>query len=220
MASTTNDVVKSLSESFAAAKRTDKPYAHWQLANCLPADTAEEVVGLPFQAPSLDGVSGKRELHNNTRTYFDAANQDRFPVVKKVADALQDRRTTAMVERQFGISLQGSYLRIEYAMDIDGFWLEPHTDLGVKLFTFLLYLPTGAAQTDLGTDIYDTDKIWVGRSRFEYNGALVFVPSNNTFHGFEKRAIAGVRKSVIVNYVTNEWRAREQLAFPNSPIGS
>jgi hypothetical protein len=27
-----------------------------------------------------------------------------------------------------------------------------------------------------------------------------------------------VRKSVIINYVTNEWRAREQLAFPDQPI--
>jgi len=27
-----------------------------------------------------------------------------------------------------------------------------------------------------------------------------------------------VRKSVIVNYVTSEWRAKEQLAFPDAPV--
>jgi hypothetical protein len=27
-----------------------------------------------------------------------------------------------------------------------------------------------------------------------------------------------VRTSVIVNYVTPEWRAREQLAFPTEPV--
>jgi hypothetical protein len=48
---------------------------------------------------------------------------------------------------------------------------------------------------------------------------MVFVPSDITYHGFEARKIEGVRKSVIINYVTNEWRAREQLAFPDSPIG-
>jgi hypothetical protein len=47
---------------------------------------------------------------------------------------------------------------------------------------------------------------------------MVFVPSNNTYHGFEKRPIKGVRTSLIINYVTNEWRAREQLAFPDAPI--
>ena len=48
--------------------------------------------------------------------------------------------------------------------------------------------------------------------------AMVFVPSGNTYHGFEARRIEGVRTSLIINYVTNEWRAREQLAFPEAPI--
>ena len=47
---------------------------------------------------------------------------------------------------------------------------------------------------------------------------VAFVPSGITYHGFEARRIEGVRKSVIINYVTNEWRAREQLAFPDKPI--
>jgi hypothetical protein len=47
---------------------------------------------------------------------------------------------------------------------------------------------------------------------------MVFVPSSDTFHGFEPRNIEGVRKSLIINYVTDEWRAREQQAFPNTPI--
>jgi hypothetical protein len=27
-----------------------------------------------------------------------------------------------------------------------------------------------------------------------------------------------VRKSLIINYVTAEWRAREQLAYPDTPV--
>lgn len=220
MSASTEAVVESLSRSFSSAVKSERPYPNWQLRNCLPDDVAKDVLGLPFAAPGLDGVSGKRELHNKTRTYFDAANQAQFPSVKAVSEGLQDPRTTAMIERQFGINLQGSYVRIEYAMDIDGFWLEPHSDLGVKLFTFLLYLSTDKEHADLGTDIYDGDKKWVGRSPFASNAAMVFVPSNNTFHGFEKRRIAGVRKSIIINYVTDAWLAREQLSYPNTPIGS
>ncbi len=220
MIASTDSVVESLSRSFASAAKSEKPYPHWQLRNCLPGDIAEAVIALPFRAPGLEGVSGKRELHNKTRTYFDTENQVKFPSVNAVSAALQDARTATMIERQFGINLAGSYLRIEYAMDIDGFWLEPHSDLGVKLFTFLLYLSTDPAHADLGTDIYDGEKKHVGRSPFVSNGAMVFVPSNNTFHGFEKRTIAGVRKSVIINYVTDAWLAREQLAYPKNPIGS
>ena len=58
----------------------------------------------------------------------------------------------------------------------------------------------------------------VGRSPFISNAAMIFVPSHNTYHGFEKRPIKGVRTSLIINYVTDEWRAREQLAFPEAPI--
>ena len=214
----TSAVVQSLRHSFETSTRTEAPYPHWFLKNCLPSDIATEVMSLPFAAPSLEGVSGKRELHNKTRTYFDTENQGRYPAVKAVAGGLQDARTTSMIEQRFGIKLAGSYLRIEYAMDIDGFWLEPHTDLGVKLFTMLLYLSADSQHAGLGTDIYNADKIHAGRSPWESNGAMVFVPGSNTFHGFEKRPIVGVRKSVIINYVTNEWKAREQLAYPDKPI--
>jgi hypothetical protein len=214
----TEAVVQTFLKSIDSARGGDKPYRHWFLKKCLPDDVAEAATSLPFEAPDLAGVSGKRELHNNTRKYFDTENQRRFPVVRAVAEGFQDRRVCDRVSRAFGTNIDGSYLRIEYAQDIDGFWLEPHTDLGVKLFTLLLYLSPDPAHKELGTDIYDAEKRHVGRSPFESNGAMVFVPSGITYHGFEKRPIQGVRKSVIINYVTNEWRAREQLAFPESPI--
>ena len=163
-------------------------------------------------------MSGKRELHNNTRRYFDAENRKAFPVCEAVAEAFQDERITGLIEKTFGTKLDGTYLRIEFAQDTDGFWLEPHTDLGVKSFTMLLYLSRDESHENLGTDIYGPDKAHVGRSPFASNAAMVFVPSDNTYHGFEKRPIPGVRVSLIINYVTNEWRAREQLAFPEAPI--
>jgi hypothetical protein len=82
----------------------------------------------------------------------------------------------------------------------------------------LLYMSKDEQHKELGTDIYDINKKHLGRSPFESNAAMIFVPSDITYHGFEPRKITGVRKSVIVNYVTNEWRAREQLAFPMQPI--
>jgi hypothetical protein len=220
MTITKDGVIASLIESFEQARVGDKPYRHWFLERCLPADALDAVIALPFEPPALGGISGKREVHNATRKYFDIENQAKFPVVRAISDALQDPRATKAVERIFGTKLAGSYLRIEYAQDTDGFWLEPHTDLGVKLFTFLLYLSKDKTHADLGTDIYDTEKRHVGRSPFAANSAMVFVPSDITYHGFVPRKIDGVRKSIIINYVTNEWRAREQLAFPDRPLAA
>jgi len=216
--SSADDIVRSFVKRVDNGKRSDKPYRYWSIKDCLPADTVDDVIALPFEAPSLDGISGKRELHNNTRKYFDVESRERFPVCEAVAQAFQDKRVTCHIEKIFGTNLKGTYLRIEFAQDIDGFWLEAHTDLGVKSFTLLLYLSKDPSHKDLGTDIYDGDKRHVGRSPFASNAAMIFVPSNNTYHGFEKRPIKGVRTSLIINYVTNEWRAREQLSFPEAPI--
>jgi hypothetical protein len=204
-------------ESLATASAHDEPYRHWLLRDVLPHDVAAAMDGLPFPAPALNGVSGSREIHNNTRRYVDAEAIAAYPVCRSVAEAFQDPRTVATVEDVTGARLDGCCLRIEYAQDTDGFWLQPHTDLGVKKFTLLYYLsPTGVP--DLGTDVYRDAETWSHRAPFEPGGALAFVPSDRTWHGFEPRPIPVVRKSLIVNYVTEEWRAREQLAYPDQPV--
>lgn len=218
MAHSADAVAASLLTSFKASERHETPYRHWLLDKCLPEAALDEIIDLPFPAPTLGGISGKREVHNATRKYFDVENRAKYPVVSAFSDAFQAPEVTRAIEGVFGTRLADTYLRIEYAQDTNGFWLEPHSDLGVKVFTLLLYVSREPSHADLGTDIYDTDKRHVGRSPFKPNGAMVFVPSRITMHGFEPRAIAGVRKSVIVNYVTNEWRAREQLAFPDKPV--
>ena len=218
MPSSKDAIVQTLTKSFAEAKKSATPYPYWIVDDCLPPDVVADVLALPFPAPALGGISGKREVHNATRKYFDAENMGKFPVCNAVNAALQDRRVTQAIEKTFSTKLGGTYLRVEFAQDTDGFWLEPHTDLGVKSFTFLLYLSTNAQHADLGTDIYDAGKKHVGRPPFKSNGAMIFVPGNNTYHGFEPRQIDGVRKSLVINYVTNEWRAREQLAYPATPV--
>ena len=219
MAISADAIIATLLDSFHRSTHRKTPYAHWLLNGCLPQEALEATLALPFEAPSLGGISGKREVHNATRKYFDTENRAKFPIVRALADALQDQLVTDAVQSVFDTRLDGAYLRIEYAQDTDGFWLEPHTDLGVKLFTFLLYLSPDASHATLGTDIYDSEKRPVGRSPFAPNAAMAFVPSDITYHGFEPRRIEGVRKSVIINYVTNDWQAREQLAFPDRSVG-
>ena len=203
--------------SLTAAVADDNPYRHWLLSDVLPQDVADAMDALPFPPPALNGVSGSREIHNNTRRYVDAEAIATYPVCRSLAEAFQDPRTVRVIEDVTGARLGGCCLRIEYAQDTDGFWLQPHTDLGVKKFTLLYYLsPEG--EEDLGTDVYADADTWSHRAPFTPGAALAFVPSNNTWHGFEPRPIPVVRKSLILNYVTAEWRAREQLAYQDTPV--
>ena len=211
-------VVEAFAAAVARRASFDEPYRHHLLENVFPADVADALATLPFAAPTLDGVSGRRELHNDTRSYFDAAASARFPVMAAVAEALQSSRVARVVRDAFAAPIEGTFLRLEYAQDVDGFWLEPHTDLGVKKFTCLIYLSDGPGHGALGTDIYWSRDRHYGVSPFKRGAAMVFVPGDDTWHGFEKRPIEGVRRSVILNYVTHEWRAREQLSFPESPV--
>lgn len=218
LASGAQDVRDSFLRSLAAGVAHETPYRHWTLSGLFPADTVAALSALPFPVPALDGVSGARELHNNTRCYFDPENNARHAVCGAVAAAFQDPVTVGAIIDQTGAAIEGCRLRIEYAQDRDGFWLQPHTDLGVKKLTLLFYLADEPGQDSLGTDIYADAKTWVKRSDFSANTAMLFVPSDRTWHGFEPRSIRGVRRSVIINYVTDEWRAREQLAYPDPVV--
>lgn len=208
----------SLRASLDSAEVNEAPYRHWLWRQMLPEDAVKALWALPFPKPDLQGVSGKRELHNDSRHYFDALNNGRFAVCDQVSRLFQAEETVRLLQDRTGADLSDTNIRIEYTLDADCFWLQPHTDLGVKRITILFYMPDGPDQADLGTDIYAGPDAWFSRPAFEWNSAVVFVPSDNTYHGFEKRDIPRVRRTMIVNYVTQDWRAREQLAYPTQPV--
>ena len=211
-------VAESFKASVAKRQTFEKPYLHYLLADVFPADIAAELATLPFAPPVLNGVSGKRELHNDQRSYFDAEGVRRFPVMRGVAEAFQSAEIVDLIHEAFGAPIDDTFVRLEYAQDVDGFWLQPHTDLGVKKFTCLIYLSDGPGHEKLGTDIYWSRERHFGVSPFKRGAAMIFVPGDDTWHGFEKRRIEGVRRSVILNYVTHEWRERGQLSYPDRPV--
>ena len=218
MRSRTEDIKASLRRSVRAAELHEAPYRHWFVRKVFPGPVYQVLKDMPFRVADLGGVSGTREVHNADRVYFSGRNLDDFENCRAAAEAFQDPETVRLFNQVFGGRLSNTFVRIEYAQDTDGFWLKPHTDIGVKTFTMLIYMSDDPAHADLGTDIYADENTPVARSPFEPNSAMIFIPSDKTWHGFEKRPITGVRRSLIVNYVTDEWRAREQLAFPEMPV--
>jgi hypothetical protein len=215
-----DEIRAALIKSFRESKHSTAPYNNWVLDEVLPEATARALLDLPFPAPVIDDTGGKRDTHNSTRVFFSEENQAKYPVCKALAEALQHPDTVAAIKEATGADLDGSSLRIEYAQDRDGFWLEPHTDIGPKRITFLHYLIDLPGAETLGTDIYEDDETntHAGTSPAAFNQAFVFVPAKNTWHGFEKRTIPGIRKSLIINFVGPEWRNRQELAFPNDPV--
>ena len=211
-------VKTALLASIAGLVVEDFPFRHFVLRDLLPAPVLSALTILPFRPLRLDGVSGRRELHNDQRLYFDAACQAQHPACRLAARAFQTAPVVRALAAATGAQLAATNLRIEYALDAEGFWLEPHTDLGVKSLTIFAPLPDGPGQSGLGTDLYQSRSQWARRLPFSRGLGVAFVPGDDTWHGFEPRPITAVRRSLIVNYVTAEWRARDQLSFPDSPV--
>ena len=206
--------------SLAEARCESTPYRHWLLGGVLTEQAIDQVLDLPLTVDHMDYAVGERAVNNDKRLYFDTERRAQFPVCDDIARALQSPEVIAAVERTCGVNLDGTSLRIEFAQDLPGFWLEPHTDLGVKKFTMLLYLSREPEAADWGTTIFSDADTTFGNTPFESNHALVFIPGDDTWHGYAKRPMSGVRKSLIINYVGPEWRARHELAFPDQPVVS
>ena len=195
------------------------PFRHWLLAEMLPAETCAAVDALPVTPPVIADTMGRRETHNSSRLFFGVDERAQHAVCDDIASALQRADVIRQLEGLCDVRLAGASLRIEYCLDTDGFWLEPHTDIGAKLFTMLIYLSDDPGSEAWGTDLYDRQQRWVATTPFRRNCGFIFIPGPETWHGVERRPIHGVRRSLIVNYVKPEWRSRHELAFPEQPVG-
>ena len=211
-------IMASIERAFAAPPRLD-PYPHWLLDEVLPDGMAARLAGMHPPGEAIGDGGGRRENSNDRRIFLGPDMQRRNPDCGALAAALQTPHLAATLARNCGADLDGALLRIEYCRDRGGFWLEPHTDIGAKRFTFLIYLNTPPAGEQWGTDIYrDAAGSFVGSAPSHENAGVAFVPAANSWHGFAPRPISAERRSLIINYVGPEWRSTHELAFADQPI--
>ncbi|MGY6768405.1 2OG-Fe(II) oxygenase [Komagataeibacter sp. NFXK3] len=199
--------------ALAASPVLPWPYPHWQLHDVLPASIAAALVQWVPGARFIGGDSGgQRAGRNGHRLFVTPAQRAAHPALDQLACLFDDAATRADFTRQCNARLDDAALRLELCLDTDGFWLEPHTDIGAKRLTLLVSLSMGAEAMDWGTDIMTAEGTPVARASGVFNSGLLFIPSAQSWHGFVRRPLHGVRRTLIVNYVSPEWRATEELA--------
>jgi hypothetical protein len=209
----TNQFIK----AWTSAECSDTPYPHMLLKDLIDPAVLHDINDIPMEVHDLDYQEGSREEFNAYRRYFNPEFMEKHPAAKHIADVFRSKSVIEQIEKTGGISLKDSLLRIEYTVDAGKFWLQPHTDIGVKLFTMLIYM-TPDGDENWGTDIYADAETHVLRPPYIFNTALQFYPAENTWHGFEKRELNGIRKSLIVNFVTQDWRNRQELTHPTQSV--
>jgi hypothetical protein len=214
--------VDAIAQQFCRAvresQRSDTPYRHWKVREVFPIDLCTGILTLPIAPPVLGKTDGTRNTYNSQRSFITPLLRSKFPTCQALSEALQRTEVARLMADTCNIAVEGSYLRMEYMQDTDGAWLEPHRDIPEKLFSMVVYMFIGPDAKDWGTDIYDADVRWVGRSAPDFNAGVIFVAGPATWHGFDPRPIVGVRRLMEINYVRPSWRDREQLASPDRPI--
>ncbi len=213
-----DEIAAHFCRSVRAADRAEAPYRHWKLRRAFPIDLCTGVLTLPIAPPRLGQTDGTRNSYDDRRCFITPEMRARFPTCQALSEALQRPMVARAMAETCEIDVAGGFLRMEYIQDTDGAWLEPHRDIPEKLFSMVIYLFTGPDAESWGTDIYDADQRWVGRSAGDFDSGVIFVPGPDTWHGFEPRPIVGVRRLMEINYVRPDWRDRWQLAFPDRPI--
>tara|TARA_R110000782_G_scaffold41439_2_gene95004 strand:- start:685 stop:1356 length:672 start_codon:yes stop_codon:yes gene_type:complete len=209
-----------LQASLDSCETRREPFSHWLLDDVFTDEVVEGLRALPFDAPRVEYTKGARAANNDSRSYFDPGRRAEFTVCEDIAQGFQDPATVMRIEKMCGIDLAGCFLRLEYAQDRDGFWLHPHKDISVKKLSLLVYLSQAPEGEDWGTDIYagPKEEDYFGPTPHRRNRALVFVPAADTWHGFRRKPITGVRQTLIVNYVGDDWNNTHELAFPGQPV--
>jgi len=196
-----------------------KPFKHWLFGNAFPLELSREIIKLPINPSSIVETYGKRDSHNDVRRFFSPDMQTIHPVMQAIAALFQSSLVVRALEKSCGVNLSGSFLRIEYCQDKQGFWLEPHRDIKEKRMTMQIYLNTDEDAATLGTDLYDNNKKPFSTAPSIIGQGMIFIPSEpESWHGFEKRPIKGIRRSLIINYVDDDWRAVHELAFPGQRV--
>lgn len=205
---------KWIQSSLSQAQSHHDPYRHWTLEQVFPSEICTSLTTWnPGKEAIAGDTAGRRETHNAHRVFVTPEMRKRDAGLAALADSLECEETRAQIAAMTGSPIEHLWLRMELCLDTDGFWLEHHTDIGAKKLTFLVSLSTGEGAEEWGTDIMNEKGEALKRSSGRFNSGFIFVPGTDTWHGFVRRPIKGLRRTLIINYVDTAWRARHELAF-------
>ena len=206
-----------ISGAFLAALRRAEhrrePFDYWLLEDVLPETVCDAIADLPFSPPDNATFDGRRETNNARGVYFTLENQQRFVGVPRSSGRISPFPRPERHRAHHGHRLGDGAAAHRVLPGRRRLLAGAARRYPVKLFTMLVYLADAPELHDAGTDIYDDspEHKLVASVPCEWNAGLIFIPGKNTWHGFSKRPIRGVRKSII-NFVAPEWRAGDELA--------
>jgi len=196
----------------------NSPWPHFICDNFFNNDNLTVIANfLKNNTPTKEEIVSKRkltELRYSEFTFLQKHNHscycsitkkclEKYPQLESLVNIFKNKLVIEHFNKLRGDNLiYDSILRIQIIRDIPGYSILPHPDSKFKLMTFQCYFPN--EETDLGTMLYNQDKIYEKSIPYKNNTSYWFIPKQEgviTWHGFVGKDINAIRDTVMVNYM-------------------
>jgi hypothetical protein len=185
-----------------------KPWVHYTFEDFFPFEYYEHLLEIPTLESDYTNITGYRDVIDN-RVFISNEYVEQNPHLKPMMDLLNDKEQW----EKFGVELDDGLLRVELIDDRYPFFHDIHYDTPEKLITIIVNI-SKEDKKNLATDLYIDKDTHYKKLDWEDNSALLFVPTENKFHGFDRIEYEGIRRIMIINFVDkNQWRDKEQCYY-------
>jgi hypothetical protein len=174
-------------------QKIDTPFIRYNFYNVLTTDIYDQACA-ELACYSYFKIEQTR-ISNPNRIWLNQTTG----ILKEISIAFNNNTVKSQFFNIFNMPIHDYRTRVELCMDSAGSWLEPHRDDPAKVITLQLYL-TGAGNS---TRMLNTVTEVVP------NMAWAFDNNNQPVHSLSP--LKNDRASIIVNYVTNDWRDKSVL---------
>jgi hypothetical protein len=182
------------------------PWEHWTIDNVFPNELFEALKTHRVNNADYTNVNGFRDIIKG-RTFLGNEYCEEHLSLKPVAEFLNDHK---MFEEKFNCDLSNTYCRPELIHDRYPFFHAIHTDTPEKKLTLIVNIDK-EDEKNLATDIYVDKETHFAKTEWKDNRGLLFIPSDEKWHGFAPIEYTGIRTIMIINFVdTDVWQNTSQ----------
>ena len=183
-----------------------KPWEHWIIDDVFPTELFNAVKKHKINDADYTNVNGFRDIIKG-RTFLGNEYCEEHKSLKPVAEFLNNHN---FFEEKFNCDLSNTYCRPELIHDRYPFFHAIHTYTPEKKLTLIVNIDTDVDK-NLATDIYVDKETHFAKTEWKDNRGLLFIPSNEKWHGFAPIEYTGIRTIMIINFVdTNVWQNTTQ----------
>ena len=185
-----------------------EPWVHYVFENFFTNTDYKHLLKIPTLNSDYKKITGFRDAIDN-RVFLSNQYVKDNPQLKPLMVYLNDKS----IWKEYGAELDNSLLRVELIDDRYPFFHDIHYDTPEKKITIIVNL-NKEDEKNLATDIYVDKDTHYKKLDWIDNSALLFIPTEDRYHGFNPIEYKGIRRIMIINFVDkNIWRDKEQCYY-------